>query len=162
MRTDGLRMLSGLDLPAFWASGARTGTALLFVSLTLSTGCVKPRYQTFKYYDQPTDTAALKEFAECIKPLARDQEYCQQGADMKAMQCETRAELEQMKCEKSAAEAYSKCTEDPDAICVERSCIKADCDPDYSMCVNTYDLGYSACGGKVRNETQCVKNCDKI
>ncbi len=136
--------------------------AILTASLMVVSGCAKPRYETQKYYDVPEVQTALTDFAECLKPLDRDQQVCQQGADMKAMTCETHAELAQVKCEAAAEKTYADCASDPKAFCVKRTCAKQRCDPDYSQCTRAYDIGYEACGGKVRSETKCVKNCDKV
>lgn len=130
----------------------------LFAVLMAVSSCARPQYQTFTTY-LPSQVSG---FASCVQGLEKDQIICRQSADLKAQLCASNAAMAQMQCEQQASADLAACKATGNEYCIKHICIQRSCPPDYSACTDTYDRGYSTCGGNVEKETRCVKNCDKI
>jgi hypothetical protein len=128
------------------------------MALVVFSGCARPKYQTFTTY-VPSQASG---FPACVQGLEKDQIICRQSADMSAQLCTSNAVMQQMMCKQQAAADLATCKASGNEYCVEKSCFQRSCPPDYTICTDSYERGYSTCGGEVHKDTQCVKNCDKI
>lgn len=128
-------------------------TVLLFVGLA---ACQSgPQYRTDTSYIAPPTTQG----ATCVASCETTEQVCRGRED-------DYARAEYPACLERADQDYRICMSGGSTINCDlyRTLSKQQCErdmgPNYKSCTQSFNSCYKNCGGEVRQETVCVKNCD--
>lgn len=111
--------------------------------LMLAACSTAPVYETRNIYTDPETPQGKTSVLQC--QMAQSQ--CEQIAEMKQESCEQKNERKQADCKAKGV------------FCMDES---YKCAADKSSCEKQYNRCFQIAGGKVKSETVCVDNCEKI
>ena len=124
-----------------------------------------PQYRTRAVYEAPT---------------SREGQMCLNQCDSLVMQCKSRAQEDLNACERDLERRDAACLDEAAEqrdYCIRNNSVGCDlsysntlsscrmnlptCQLDTSSCDQTYNTCFERCGGNIRFESVCVRNCDK-
>lgn len=111
----------------------RTNTSYVAPPTTQGATCVASCQTSEQVCRARQEDTARAEYPACLQRAKDDYKICMQG--MSTINCSLYRDLSQQQCTK-------------------------DMEPSYKTCVSSYNSCYQSCGGEVKTESVCVKNCD--
>lgn len=111
----------------------RTDTSYVAPPTSQGATCVATCQTSEQICRARQEDTARAEYPACLQRAADDYKICMSGGS--TVNCSLYKDLSQQKCAR-------------------------DKDPNYKTCVSSYNSCYQSCGGQVKQNTVCVKNCD--
>jgi len=138
---------------------------LLTMLVLLMYGCY-PIYETVYHYTPPSSSAGM----DCVTQCNKSRTQCERRETDANERCMRDAETEYNNCLKWQSKAeencgrqagydekkYNDCLRTMDA---QAACRKTTCTANLKSCDAPFNTCYASCGGHVRPEQICVRNC---
>lgn len=143
---------------------------IMLVGSVLSGCSSKPVYKTYYTHIPPASTVGRT----CVNTCESNRLLCEQRIDSQYDRCQRNADKELRYCQDNKRRDYDRCISNlkrqhgnywhkyesncyyhnPNQ-CRLNSCYRrGNCDSSYNRC-------FKGCGGKIKSDTRCVRNCDK-
>lgn len=140
---------------------------LAILSLTMA-ACLAsgPQYRTNAIYEEPNTSQGQM----CLNQCDSLEMQCKSSKQQDTLMCDRQAEQYDVECVQRARQAYNLCAPGGAAVNCDvaysnelKFCrsMAPRCEVDTSSCNNTYDACFNRCGGRIRYETVCVRNCEQ-